>query len=199
MRSCTATRAIARRCAVFWITSRRLTARRDPSRQVFYLVGTPKGRVTQHEKKWLDLPWQQVRESVQVKLYEHAGELYVLAKSEGRQAKENAIRRKRLARLLRKLRGMRHSLPKRDQLLLRIGAAKKEAGRAFGLVTIRVPQADEEVTRQTFTFATNKNKLRQAEQRDGHYLLRSNLTGKIRQCCGSVTSSLRKSRLPSKP
>jgi transposase len=154
-----------------------LAEMRDPARQVFYLVGTPKGRVNQHEKKWLDLPWQQVRESVQVKLYEHEGELYVLAKSEGRQGKENAIRRKRLARLLRKLRLMRHSLPKRDQLLLRIGAAKKEAGRAFGFLTLRVPKTDEEVTRQTFTFSTNKKKLRQAEQRDGHYLLRSNLTG----------------------
>jgi transposase len=154
-----------------------LAEMRDPSRQMFYLVGTPKGRVNQHEKKWLDLPWQQVRESVQVKLYEHEGELYVLAKSEGRQAKENAMRRKRLARLLRKLRSMRRSLPKRDQLLLRIGAAKKEAGRACGFVTIRVPKADEEVTRQTFTFATDKDKLRRAEMRDGHYLLRSNLTG----------------------
>jgi transposase len=154
-----------------------LTEMREPARQMFYLVGTPKGRVNQHARHWLDLPWQQVRESVQVKLYEHEGELYVLARSEGRQAKENAIRRKRLARLLRKLRTMRRSLPKRDQLLLRIGAAKKEAGRAFGFVTIRVPQAEEEVTRETFTFAVNKNKLRQAEQRDGHYLLRSNLTG----------------------
>jgi transposase len=154
-----------------------LTEMREPARQMFYLVGTPKGRVNQHARHWLDLPWQQVRESVQVKLYEHEGELYVLARSEGRQAKENAIRRKRLARLLRKLRTMRRSLPKRDQLLLRIGAAKKEAGRAFGFVTIRVPQAEEDVTRETFTFAVNKNKLRQAEQRDGHYLLRSNLTG----------------------
>jgi len=154
-----------------------LAEMRDPERQMFYLVGTPKGRVNQHEKKWLDLPWQQVRESVQVKLYEHEGELYVLAKSEGRRAKENAIRRKRLVRLLRKLRAMRRSLPKRDQLLLRIGAAKKEAGRAFGFVQIRVPKAGEEVTPQTFTFATDKAKLRQAEQRDGHYLLRSNLTG----------------------
>ena len=153
-----------------------LAEMRDPQRQTFYLVGTPKGRVNQHEKKWLDLPWQQVRESVQVKLYEHEGELYVLAKSEGRQAKENAIRRKRLARLLRKLRAMRRSLPKRDQLLLRIGAAKKDAGRAFGFVTIGVPKADESVTRQTFTFAVDKSKLRKAEMRDGHYLLRSNLT-----------------------
>ena len=154
-----------------------LAEMREASPQVFYLVGTPKSRVSQHEKKWLDLPWQQVRASVQVKLYEHEDELYVLAKSEGRQAKENAMRRKRLARLLRKLRGMRRSLPKRDQLLLRIGAAKKEAGRAFGFVTIRVPKAEEEVTRQTFAFATDKDKLRQAEQRDGHYLLRSNLSG----------------------
>lgn len=153
-----------------------LAEMRDPSRQMFYLVGTPKGRVNQHEKKWLDLPWQQVRESVQVKLYEHQGELYVLARSEGRQAKENAMRRKRLARLLRKLRVMRRSLPKRDQLLLRIGAAKKEAGRAFGFVTIRVPRADDEITRQTFTFAVDQAKLRKAELRDGHYLLRSNLT-----------------------
>jgi transposase len=149
---------------------------REPERQTFYLVGTPKGRINQHEKKWLDLPWHKVRDSVEVKLYEHEGELYVLAKSEGRQAKEIAIRRKRLARLLRKLRVMRKSLPKRDQLLLRIGAAKKEAGRAFGFVKIRLPKKDEEVMRETFSFQVDKAKLKRAQQRDGHYLLRSNLT-----------------------
>src|SRR6516225_7839346 len=150
---------------------------RDPERQTFYLVGTPKGRIHQHEKKWLDLPWQKVRDSVEVKLYQHEGELYVLAKSEGRQAKEVAMRRKRLARLLRKLRVMRKSLPKRDQLLLRIGAAKKEAGRAFGFVKIQIPKAGQAVTRETFSFQVDKAKLKAAQQRDGHYLLRSNLTG----------------------
>lgn len=145
-------------------------------RNISYLVGTPKGRINQHEKQWLNLGWQQVRDSVQVKLYEHDQELYVLARSDGRQAKEIAIRRKRLARLLRKLRAMRCSLPSRDQLLLRIGAAKKEAGRAFGFVKLTLPAASEAVTRQTFQFRTDKAKLRQAEQRDGHYLLRSNLT-----------------------
>jgi len=150
---------------------------REPERQTFYLVGTPKGKINQHEKKWLELPWKKVRDSVDVKLYEHEGELYVLAKSEGRQAKEIAIRRKRLARLLRKLRAMRKSLPKRDQLLLRIGAAKKEAGRAFGFVKIRIPQKDEAVTRRTFSFQVDKVKLKRSQQRDGHYLLRSNLTG----------------------
>jgi transposase len=150
---------------------------REPERQAFYLVGTPKGRINQHEKKWLDLPWQKVRDSVEVKLYQHEGELYVLAKSEGRRAKEMAMRRKRLARLLRKLRVMRNSLPKRDQLLLRIGAAKKEAGRAFGFVKIQIPKAGQTVTRETFSFQVDKPKLKAAQQRDGHYLLRSNLTG----------------------
>jgi transposase len=150
---------------------------REPQRQTFYLVGTPKSRIQQHEQKWLDLPWQKVRDAVEVKLYEHEGELYVLAKSQGRQAKEMAMRRKRLARLLRKLRAMRRSLPQRDQLLLRIGAAKKEAGRAFGFVKIQLPKADQAVTRETFSFQLNKAKLKAAQQRDGHYLLRSNLTG----------------------
>jgi transposase len=149
---------------------------REPQRQTFYLVGTPKSRIQQHEQKWLDLPWQKVRDAVEVKLYEHEGELYVLAKSQGRQAKEMAMRRKRLARLLRKLRAMRRSLPQRDQLLLRIGAAKKEAGRAFGFVKIQLPKADQPVTRETFSFQLNKAKLKAAQQRDGHYLLRSNLT-----------------------
>src|SRR6266496_3731245 len=130
---------------------------RSPERQTFYLVGTPKSKINQHEKKWLDLPWQKVRDSVEVKLYEHEGELYVLAKSGGRQAKENAMRRKRLVRLLRKLRAMRKSLPKRDQLLLRIGAAKKEAGRAFGFVKMRIPPAGQAVTRETFLSVINWN------------------------------------------
>ena len=134
---------------------------RDPAREIFYLVGTPKGKIQQYEKKWLDLPWQKVRESVEVKLFEQEGELYVLAKSEGRQAKETAMRR---------------SLPSRDQLLMRLGAAKSAAGRAFQFVHLQVPGEDQEVTRETFQFRVDKKKLQAAEWRDGYYLLRSNLT-----------------------
>jgi transposase len=112
---------------------------------------------------------------VEVKLFAQEGELYVLAKSEGRQAKEIAMRRKKLARLLRKLRTMRRSCPKRDQLLMRIGAAKTEAGRAFQFVTIHLPGARQEVTRESFRFQLDKAKLKEAEMRDGHYLLRTNL------------------------
>jgi transposase len=148
---------------------------RAAEREMFYLVGTPRGRVNKYEKQWVELPWHKVRDSVEVKLFSQDGELYVLAKSEGRQAKEIAIRRKKLARLMRKLRAMRRSCPKRDQLLMRVGAAKTEAGRAFGFVKLNLPKAGEEVTRETFTFQVDKEKLKAAQHRDGHYLLRTNL------------------------
>ena len=154
-----------------------LAEMRAPGRERFYLVGTPRGKIKQYEKRWLELPWRKVRDSVEVKLFAEAGETYVLAKSEGRQAKEMAIRRKKLARLLGKLRAMRRSCPPRDQLLMRIGAAKTEAGRAFGFVKITLPREGQEITRQNFTFRLDKKKLAEAELRDGHYLLRTNLTG----------------------
>jgi transposase len=148
---------------------------RASRQETFYIVGTSRAKVKQYEKQWLELPWQKVRDSVEVKLFAKEGELYVLAKSEGRRAKENAIRRKKLARLLRKLRAMQRSGPKRDQLLMRVGAAKTDAGRAFGFVTITLPKAGQEVSRETFTFRLDKVKLKEAELRDGHYLLRTNL------------------------
>jgi hypothetical protein len=40
----------------WWVPTEALLAEmREPSRQMFYLVGTPKARIRQHEKKWLDL------------------------------------------------------------------------------------------------------------------------------------------------
>ena len=152
-----------------------LAEMRTSNREIFYLVGTPRSKVRQYEKKWLDLPWQKVRESVEVKLFSEAGELYVLAKSEGRRAKESAMRRLRLARLLRRLRAMQRSAPWRDQLLLRIGAARKEAGSAFRFLTLQLPREGEAVTRHSFGFRVDQAKLTAAELQDGHYLLRSNL------------------------
>ena len=150
---------------------------RRTDREIFYLVGTPRSKVRQSEKKWLDLPWQKVRESVEVKLFAEAGELYVLAKSEGRRAKERAMRRKRLARLLRRLRAMQRSLPRRDQLLLRVGAARKEAGSVFRFLHLQLPCEGEAVTRHSFQFGVDRAKLTAAELQDGYYLLRSNLAG----------------------
>ena len=111
---------------------------------------------------------------MEVKLFREDKELYVVAKSAGRRQKEIAIRRKKLARLLWTLRGMRRE-KSRDRLLQRLGAARQKAGRAAGFVTVQVPAADQPVSRETFRFSVLQEKLADAELDDGHYLLRSNL------------------------
>lgn len=142
---------------------------------IHYLVGTPKGRLSQLEKSFLSLPWEQARASVDVKLLEQAGELYILARSAGRVTKERSRRRRRLKRLFTRLQELQQQTLTRDQLLIKLGAAKKDAGRAYHLVTIHGPAKDQAVTPETFTFSLNKKKLRIVRQREGHYLLRSNL------------------------
>ena len=62
---------------------------------------------------------------------------------------------------------------KRDTLLHKLGAAHKTAGKAWSFVQITVPAAGQPVNRDTFCFTLLKDKLREAERRDGHYLLRS--------------------------
>jgi len=156
-------------------TDATLATMRDAEPPVHYLVGTPKGRLSELEQRFVELSWSQARESVQVKLLEEQGELYILARSEGRINKERAMRRRRLRRLWHRLHELQAQKLSRDQLLLKLGAAKKEAGRAYGLITIRLPRKDQPVTPQTFTFALNRKKLRKVRRREGHYLLRSNL------------------------
>ncbi len=158
-------------------TEKLLAEMRKPGSQTNYLVGTPRSRIGAMEKKWLELPWQKVRDSVEVKLWSEEGELFVLAKSDGRREKEMAMHRRRLVNYLRALRKMRYSLPSRDQLMMRIGAAKSKAGRAASYVQINLPGKSEPVTRKTFSFKLDREKFDKAELRDGHYLLRSNVTG----------------------
>jgi len=47
-------------------------------------VGTPNGRLNKFEKDLLPLPWEKIRESLQVNLLSKDGELYVLACSRSR-------------------------------------------------------------------------------------------------------------------
>ena len=144
---------------------------------IHYLVGTPKGRLTKLEANLASLPWERVREGIEVKLLAEEGELYVFAQSHDRVNKERAMRRRRLRKLLTRLAELRAMSLKRDQLLVKIGEAKAAAGRAFHLVDIRLPAARQPVTPQTFSFALNRKKLRVARRREGRYLLRSNLCG----------------------
>lgn len=144
---------------------------------IHYLVGTPKGRLSRMEKTFLDRPWEQVRDSVQVKLLDQKDEIYILARSQGRLNKERSMRRRRLKKLWKRLGELRQQKLKRDQLLLKIGAAKKEAGRAYHLVDIKLPTKDQPVSPETFSFTLRKDRLRQVRRREGRYLLRTNLPG----------------------
>jgi hypothetical protein len=150
---------------------------RESSPPVSYLVGTPRGRLTKLEKDFLQQPWAQVKESLEVKLLPREGELYVLARSQGRRQKERGIRRRRLKRLWKRLRELQQQKLSRDELLLKLGAAKTKAGITARLVEIHIPAAQQEVNAQTFTFSLRKQKLRVVIRNEGHYLLRSNLSG----------------------
>jgi hypothetical protein len=63
-----------------------------------------------------------------------------------------------------------------SRLRPKLGAAKKEAGRVYSLLDIKVSKAGQTVTPETFTFRLRTDKLRRMRRREGHYLLRSNLS-----------------------
>lgn len=143
---------------------------------VHYLVGTPKGRLSQYQKELLKQPWQAVRQGVQVKLLSQAGELYVLAQSQDRVNKERSMRRRQLKGLVRRLKDLTQMELKRDPLLLKLGAAKNQFPAAWRLVDIQVPEKESDIHPPNFTFQLRRDKLRQVRRREGRYLLRSNLS-----------------------
>lgn len=156
-------------------TEKILEDMRNAETPVSYLVGTPRGKLTSLEKMFLDKPWAMAKNGVTVKIVESEGEVFILAKSLGRFKKEKAIRVRKLRKLWCELKEFRKQRPSRDRLLMKIGAVKKEAGRLFSLVDIRLPKHNEKVTAETFSFTFNTAKYRTVMNREGSYLLRSNL------------------------
>ena len=145
-------------------------------RGIDYLVGTPKGHLTRVEKPLLEKTWVEARENVRVKILQQESEFYVYGESQDRVAKERSMRRRRLKRLWASLNELRNRKSiTRDDLLMHIGAFKKEAGRDFRLVNISIPKPQEPVNENTFLFSLNRERLRQAYRREGRYLLRSNM------------------------
>ncbi len=157
-------------------TKETLEQMRQGDPPVCYLVGTPKGRLSKLEQSFVGKPWHQARESVQVKLLPKEEELYILAESAQRIHKERSMRKRKLKRLWRRLQELQGQKLSRDQLLIKLGAAKKDAGRAYALVEIQLPKDDADFKANGFGFSLNREKMRQVRRREGRYLLRSNLT-----------------------
>jgi len=155
-------------------TEKVLAQMRSAQPPVHYLVGTPRGRLSQYEQKLAGLPWQVAREGVSVKLLAEEQELYVLAESKDRVNKERAMRRRQLKGLWQRLKKLQTMKLKRDDLLKKLGAALHDHPVAARLVETTVAQQKGQLS-----FALRKAKLRQARKREGRYLLRSNiLTGR---------------------
>ena len=147
---------------------------------IYYLVGTPKGRLSKLEAELITRPWEQVRPGVEVKLLCRAGELYVQTKSQDRIGKERAMRQRRLRKLWDRLCELKQMKLSAKALLIKIGEAKKEAGRVFGLIDLKLPNPSKSKRKKSktkvgFSFRMNRAKFRDAYRREGRYLLRSNL------------------------
>ena len=141
----------------------------DPPVQ--YLVGTPKGRLSRLEKKLLAKPWQEARAGVAVKLLAEDGELYVYAESVDRVSKERAMRKRQLKWLWKRLRELAAMEVPREEMLMKLGAARARAPTAWRLVDIEMDKDS-----SMFIYALNRRKLRRIRRREGRYLLRTNLT-----------------------
>jgi hypothetical protein len=141
----------------------------DPPVQ--YLVGTPKGRLSRLEKRLLAEPWQEARAGVAVKLLPDDGELYVFAESNDRVSKERAMRRRQLKWLWKRLRELAAMEVPREEMLMKLGAARSRAPTAWRLVDIEMDKEG-----AMFSYTLNRQKLRRVRRREGRYLLRTNLT-----------------------
>jgi hypothetical protein len=144
---------------------------RNSDPPVHYLVGTPKGRLTRLEKHLIDKPWQEARKGVQVKLLPTDGELYVFAESADRVAKERAIRKRQMKWLWTRLRQLSAMEASREEMLMKLGAARSKAPIAWRLVNINMAKDS-----ARFTYRLNRKKLRIIRRREGRYLLRTNIT-----------------------
>jgi Transposase DDE domain len=148
-----------------------LAIMRQADPPVSYVVGTPKGRLNRLEQQLLTRPWHQARPGVQVKLLPQEGELYVFAQSADRVAKERAMRRRQLKWLWARLMQLSAMRLSREELLMKLGAARQQAPAAWRLVTMDVSPNS-----AVFSYRLDRNKLRVARRREGRYLLRTNLT-----------------------
>jgi hypothetical protein len=150
-----------------------LAEMRSAEPPVHYLVGTPKGRLNRLEKHLLDKPWQEARQGVQVKLLAEDDELYVFAQSADRVMKERAMRRRQLKGLWKRLSQLATMEISREELLMKLGAARARAPTAWRLVTIEIGKQG-----NALSFSLNRQKLRTVRRREGRYLLRTNLAGR---------------------
>jgi hypothetical protein len=141
-------------------TEEMLAEMRASDPPVSYVVGTPKGRLSQLSAALVEQSWRQVHPGVEVKVLPKEGELYVLAQSRDRINKERAMRRRQLKGLWKRLKELQQMKRlTRDGLLLKLGAARSQAPAAWRLVEIEIPAANDLAGAQVLRFKLRKDRL----------------------------------------
>lgn len=141
------TQSITSGCNRIWVTDRGVPTEESLEKMrrisASYLGGTPKGRLIKLEEDFL-------------------------AQSAARIDKERAMRRRRLGRYIKRLHALRGQTLTRDQLLMKLGAAKQEAGRAAHLIKLSLPKSSSDGSTASFEFALDRAKLRQVRRREAN-------------------------------
>ncbi|MFN0169091.1 MAG: IS1634 family transposase [Bryobacteraceae bacterium] len=144
-----------------------------------YLVGTPRSQMKQYEAELLKDDWTQVRPEVEVKQVPIPGgeETYVLCRTAGRKEKEKAIRHRfsqrmegALTRLAKTIATGR--LKDRYKMERRLGRLQARHPRVNDLYDVKLSDTPEGVR---LSWAVKKDRQDWREQREGAYMLRTNL------------------------
>ena len=143
------------------------------ARRAQYVVGTPRSQLKHYEQQLLTGDWQEISKAVKVQLLLEGDETFVLARSEDRAKKEEAMRWRQVRGLMRDLvclrRGIRRGTIKDpDKILMRVGRLSERWSRGWGYVTVNWEA-------KRLSWKWDREALRLAALRDGAYLLRTNL------------------------
>jgi transposase len=138
-----------------------------------YVVGTPRSQLKRYEEKLLSGDWQQISKEVRVQLLPEGPETFVLARSEDRAKKEQAMRWRQVRGLMRDLVCLRRAIRRgtiKDEakILMRVGRLAERWPRGWTYVTVPWQAGH-------LSWQWDREALRLAGLRDGAYLLRTNL------------------------
>jgi len=172
-----------------WVMDRGMVSEENLARlhrsNASYIVGTPKAMLRRFERELTDQQdWHTVQEGVDVKLVTgpDGKEVFILARSADRQAKEQAMHQRFIQRFENGLRLLEAAMTAghlRDGGLAnrRLGRLLEKNWRAAGAFNVRIERLPQPIgkARLTMTWERNQSWNEWASLADGCYILRSNL------------------------
>jgi transposase len=153
-------------------------------REAQYVVGTPRSQLKQYEQKLLSGTWEEISRAVKVQLLAEGEEMFVLAQSQDRAKKEEAMRWRQIRGLMRDLvclrRSLRHGTIKDpDKVLMRMGRLSERWPRGWAYVAVKWQEG-------RLSWEWERPALKLARLRDGAYLLRTNLKDRTPQALWKI-------------